>query len=462
MNFIQDYEVAKLKTADYNPRKILDKSFITLKKSLKTFGCCKPLIINIDNTLVAGHQRTKALKELGFKKAPVYILKKKASLSDEIRFNLIHNSVETETSKTKICQNIPLHEFSIIYPKNIQIIKSGSANVIKEIGKLINKYGEFGSAIINENGKVIHNNDYVYLSKLLNKPLIAYKLSNEEIDIFKRYMSIDYGEYCYDNLNIKSYNQTYCQMYKNMISSEEILIRKSSLYEKYVLKDIKKEDKIIDFGAGQLGYYNSLKKLGYNISCYEPFYRGNGKDNLLINNVIEMINNIEKKINKQGLYDTCILDSVINSIVNNDFEHHVLTSCNALLNKEGKLYVNTRNKDNSTLDINKSKKARFSERKIQFLDENNRSAIFRNGVWTLQKFHNRKSFNKLLKKYFKKVSNPTKSKTNGMVYAICQYPKKLDKKMIEESLNIEFNMEYPNGYYHNQHQDLVEKILQYH
>jgi ParB-like chromosome segregation protein Spo0J len=50
MNFVEEYSVDLLKTADYNPRVISTDSFNLLKKSLLEFGVCKPVIINKDRS----------------------------------------------------------------------------------------------------------------------------------------------------------------------------------------------------------------------------------------------------------------------------------------------------------------------------------------------------------------------------------------------------------------------------
>lgn len=84
MEFIKDFPVKNLTVADYNPRVINENSFKKLKESIQKFGIIKPLIVNGDNNiLTAGHQRTKALKDLGIKFAPVVKLQNIAK-SDEI------------------------------------------------------------------------------------------------------------------------------------------------------------------------------------------------------------------------------------------------------------------------------------------------------------------------------------------------------------------------------------------
>ena len=48
MEFIKSIDISQLSPADYNPRKINDKSFELLQESLKKFGVLKPVIVNGD------------------------------------------------------------------------------------------------------------------------------------------------------------------------------------------------------------------------------------------------------------------------------------------------------------------------------------------------------------------------------------------------------------------------------
>ena len=69
MNSVE-MKIDDLKFAEYNPRKISSKEMIKLKNSLKEFGFVQSIIINQDNTIVGGHQRVKAARELGMIKVP--------------------------------------------------------------------------------------------------------------------------------------------------------------------------------------------------------------------------------------------------------------------------------------------------------------------------------------------------------------------------------------------------------
>ena len=89
---METVEINKLKVMKDNPREISNFDFENLKKSIKEFSNVQPLVINKDNTLIGGHQRLRALKELGFKKVEVIRLdlsKEKAKL-----LNLSLNRIE--------------------------------------------------------------------------------------------------------------------------------------------------------------------------------------------------------------------------------------------------------------------------------------------------------------------------------------------------------------------------------
>jgi len=251
MIFIDEFELSSAKPAPYNPRKISEDSFKKLQESLKRFGVCKPIILNKDFTLVAGHQRTKAMNAIGITKCPAFITEKRITTHNEINFNMFHNSIEENCYDVTVmfANKIPLG-YSRVNIKDVKVNnkeKVAAAAVVKEIARLINLYGEYSNVIIDETGRVIDNSDYAYASILLNKDLIVYKMTNEEAQNFTEYMRVDYGEYSYDALATKPYVQTLCQMHRSET-------KKSTLYEDIVLKYVKKNMRIVDFGAGEMWY----------------------------------------------------------------------------------------------------------------------------------------------------------------------------------------------------------------
>ena len=453
MRFIPNLPLDKITPADYNPRKITEGAFDKLKESLLRFGVCKAIICNLDGTIVAGHQRTKAMKAVGITECPAFVLDSVVALHDEINFNLVHNSVEVETTLTRVKGDIPFG-YSTVKCKDIEVIKKGACVYLKEICKLLSKYGEYGSVVINESGMVIHNSDYAYCSKMMGKDLVVYKMRDEECEDFIKYMNIDYGSYNFDSLGIKSYVQTFAQPQRNDVRCGE------ETYDKYVKPMLTKEHRLMDFGSGVCYNAKKLKKEGFQTHCYEPFFKAVGSHNLSISEVVAMIEDVQQDVEKNGLFDIVVLDFVLNSVVNNDFEHWVLVSCNSLCKKDGVFFTGCRSLEWLEKAKTRTDGINASTRDIEFLDENNYSAVFRNGMWTIQKFHSKQQFYDLLKKYFEEVEIIDNS--GDQYRAICHKPIELPIEAYEEALNIELNMEYPNNYHHNKHEGCVKAIVDCH
>ncbi len=73
MSKLSFVEIKSIKAAKYNPREITPEAFQALRESIRQFGLVDPLIRNSNTgTLIGGHQRLKAAKLEGLKKAPVY------------------------------------------------------------------------------------------------------------------------------------------------------------------------------------------------------------------------------------------------------------------------------------------------------------------------------------------------------------------------------------------------------
>lgn len=453
--FIRDYPIDNLAPADYNPRYLPNDKFEKLQESLKLFGIIKPLIVNGDNNiLTAGHQRTRAIKAVGIKTAPVIKIKG-IKIQDEIRFNLFHNSIETDKSSVKVdVSKAKVDDYSLLSSDTITIKENDNAVVVKAICGLIIRYGEWGSVVCDEDGNVILNSEYAVACKQTNSDLLVYVIPNEKKKLLLEYLAEDYGQYHYETLGIKSYNQLYCQM--NRLTEGGKSAMKSSLYEQYVLPRINKEMRILDFGAGKCAYVNMLKKQGFKIFAYEPNFQ-NRNNNIDIKAVVNMLLAIEKDIEKNGLYDLVILDSVFNSVVSEEVENYVATACRCFVKPDGMFMTGTRNLE----QIETKQKNKFSRQKgreLEFLDSKNFSATFRSGVWTMQHFHTQDTLKTLLSKYYKNVET-FGTRTSTQIYAIAKNPKAIDMNYAEKALEFELNMEYPNGFKHNKHKHLKELIL---
>lgn len=71
-------EIGKLKSSEYNPRRWSEKQLVDLKNSIEEFSVVDPAIVNMakgrEYTLIGGHMRVVACKELGLKQMPCIFL----------------------------------------------------------------------------------------------------------------------------------------------------------------------------------------------------------------------------------------------------------------------------------------------------------------------------------------------------------------------------------------------------
>lgn len=87
--------IKQIKTAKYNPRLISDQQLASLKASIERFGFVDPVIVNDrTGTLVGGHQRIKAAKDLGLKEVPVVSVN--LDEADEKALNVALNKISGE------------------------------------------------------------------------------------------------------------------------------------------------------------------------------------------------------------------------------------------------------------------------------------------------------------------------------------------------------------------------------
>lgn len=66
--------VTRLSPAEYNPRTISKEDMDSLKRSIERFGFVENIVANKDGTIISGHQRYKAAKDLGHAEVPVYFV----------------------------------------------------------------------------------------------------------------------------------------------------------------------------------------------------------------------------------------------------------------------------------------------------------------------------------------------------------------------------------------------------
>jgi DNA modification methylase len=97
---ISEVKISKLKLAEYNPRKMTDKDLANLKKSLKRWGFVQPIVVNKDSTVIGGHQRIKAWKEMGNDSVP--IMQIDITKKEEKALNLALNRISGDWDTDKL------------------------------------------------------------------------------------------------------------------------------------------------------------------------------------------------------------------------------------------------------------------------------------------------------------------------------------------------------------------------
>lgn len=70
---LQKRFLKQLKSNQKNPRVLKTHDADHLERSLSKFGVCEPIVINLDDTIIGGHQRVKTLKKMGVKEADVMV-----------------------------------------------------------------------------------------------------------------------------------------------------------------------------------------------------------------------------------------------------------------------------------------------------------------------------------------------------------------------------------------------------
>jgi len=98
-------QINKVKFASYNPRTMEKSEFEKLKRSIETFNCYEPLIVNSRTWhVIGGNQRLRALIELGYKEVEVVIVD--LPLGKEKLLNIALNRIQGEFAEDRLAMLI--------------------------------------------------------------------------------------------------------------------------------------------------------------------------------------------------------------------------------------------------------------------------------------------------------------------------------------------------------------------
>lgn len=91
---VRSVNLKELKPFGKNPRYLSNHDAKEIEKSIDRFGLCEPIIANLDNTIIGGHQRVKILKKKRVKEAQVFYPNRELSEKEveELNIRLNKNS----------------------------------------------------------------------------------------------------------------------------------------------------------------------------------------------------------------------------------------------------------------------------------------------------------------------------------------------------------------------------------
>lgn len=461
--FHESYPLDQLRPADYNPRRLSETAFLRLQASLRRHGVVKPVILNADGTLVAGHQRTKGLKAIGLTHTPAVMLGTKVRLQDEIQFNLLHNRVETEASVVYADPG-ELGSWSWIPWQSIRVAERKNLSFVNAIGHMTAGHGPWGSVVIDDQGRIVLNAEYAVVAAINRFDLLAWTVPSSEAAQLHADLTGEYGVYDWSAIDNKApvWNQHIVQPKRLRKFSSKAKAGKlaygSETWDQLVTPWLKPSHRVVDFGAGYGDYAKHLRAKGFNIHDYEPYRCKDGSYAVDIRAVVGMIRDINQDIQVNGLYDVVVLDSVINATTSLDYQHWVLTTVNALCAADGVVCLGTRSLGRELRDEQaKRVTSQTATTKMSFLDENNVEMNFVKGKWQKLRFHTPESLEPLLRRYFQDVKVTDLSGSN--LKATCRRPVPLPEEEYEMAFEEEFNMPYPNGFRHDRHLELVGNLI---
>ncbi|MBT3279016.1 MAG: ParB N-terminal domain-containing protein [Phycisphaerales bacterium] len=447
----EHYPITRLRPASYNPREISDKAIERLRASITTCGMLKPIIATSGGTIIAGHQRTKAMTALGMETCPAHILGK-VSLQDEIRFNQLHNASDLELTDGEIRVPAGLAlGWQTVGHKDIHTNRRDSkvAAMQNEICRLLNSHGAWGGSVADDTGRVIVSTLYADCCRILRLPLQVCIVPHALVATVCEFFGLKYGEFSYGHIERTTWAQSAAQM--NRLEGTKQL--KSTCYEKAVMPLLAKHPhwSILDFGSGKGAYAKRLQRQGRD--CFDiEFYRLlRGSKQVDVAGVQRRIGLLCTRLRKRGRVDLVVCDSVLNSTDRQQAQTDVMRTINAFCKPGGTVVFSGRATEHD-LRIKFSKLGNGKARHIFFTDEEGYTAMFRSGNWEYQRFHTKAQALALARKFV--GDNPAYKRSSTSWQIVCRKTRELPVVDVEASLAREFDLLLPKGSY-NRSGDMV-------
>lgn len=380
MGNLRTVKVSWLKPAAYNPRSIDQEARDGLDHSLRTLGMIRPIVATENGLLLAGHQRTESAKRLGITDVPAWVM---PCMEDhaEVRFNQLHNAGDLDCQKSEIHIRGLQGGNHSYQPQAINVVHFDKHYALQYVCKMLNKYGQFGAAVVDKDGLVLSGHVYAMACKLLRLPLLAYRVpqSVSSRDA-RRMLTAQYGRFDYTNAPKETWNQAHAQPTRRGCSSD--------LFRRFVMPLIQKKHRILDYGCGAGLHYQTLRRMGYRANGWEPYPRLD-TNTLDLHGYQENMITLCCDVGLNGLWDVVTCDSVLNSVDSKQAEQDVCLAIRCLTRPGGMAIISGRNRETHDKIVDGSRKVTTpTRRKTEFLDDHGFTAVPGKGAgWTYQLFH---------------------------------------------------------------------------
>lgn len=434
-------DITALEEAPYNPRFIAEADSEALAQSIATLGLVKPIVAR-GTTIVAGHQRTRALRKLGVIRAPVYSLSVKTTVYDELRMNQLSNGCDMDAGDEAafIDGGFSVPGYGVAAPGRVRANFRGSLAVVRdELCGLINRFGPWGGVVATMSGEIVHAAQYALAASLTGSLLTVCVLPDDKVAFARAALSRPYGVFNYDGLERHTYVQTLAQMFRlrSAASGKE---NRSTLYETMVIPYALANPALryLDFGSGHGDYASAMRRRGLHFHDVELFRRGAGNA-IDVRTVNGMIDKLAADL-AAGQYDGIVCDSVLNSVDSLEAESAVMTTVNALARVGGRVFFSGRPYEKVEAAAKFTKRAGTkSRRAVDFLDANGFTAIYRQGHWFYQKLHRRAEIGALCERFGLRLVRHVHGGNSWQVEAV--KVAELPREAVESALTFEFDMQ---------------------
>lgn len=464
--------IDSIKGAEYNPRKFDANRFNLIKESLTNLGWLIPAYTH-NGTLLSGHQRTKAWKEMGNTLIPVVDIPD-LNENDCRGLNILFNLATNDFQKVSLASQITSE--SISFDKS-ETDKYPCMNyTLESPSKVIEKYGlkhsdvagwQFSKSMIHKgilvpivigsDGLIANGIKRLFAYARIGLPLVPIVYSNLPSNVISHFlnkvsMDFDLKKSYSDQMRYGSFRRIRLKRkflghgFSAWINQREF--DKAEDFDHRITTNRLKLQRrfgnsIIDFGAGHLHETNMLRSIGFDVTPIEPYHIID-KDEPNLAASRKICSEFLESVASGKKFDSVVISSVFNSVPFEEDRRKILTIAASLCDRVFIGTLNTRNHNllmaNGRTHYNE--KSFLNAQVAANYEKNTIIGELISGAPKAQKFYSFAELKALVSEYYQSSIGFS---ADYSVYIHGNTPKPIDKTKLIEAIEFEFNLPYPNG-----------------